>query len=771
MNERRDRVTFPELLVQAVLLAALLGILFPAVFLRGEMAVPGTILYEVDPWRQDAPPDYRPARNNVTLESLTQFVPWYTLTQETLRQGHWPLWNPLQYTGQPLLGNFQSAVLYPLHVLHVFLNVYVAMTIYALVKLWLCGFMAYVCGRGMGFSPGVSRFLSVAWMLSGFNIIWCYWPLPDVTAWLPLFFLGTEFIVQRRFRRGFFISAVAAVLLLLAGHPETAFAMCLMVGVYFFLRLGLEGRQRGSLWQPVAVAGSVWVVALLVCAAQLAPFLEFLANSSTFVGRADPEMEKFFIPGKAFVALWVPRFCGATPDAYFASVRNSNYVSIVYAGIATWVGASLLFCGGPWRKRDGNRAIAVAVASLLSLLLAFGLVPPLTGLPLFSSMRGLYHVTFAMWGLPLLAALGIERWTAKPRRLRQLLGSAPALLLIGAVVWGLYAIDRPVLRMSDAQDYVLEQILVAVLLALLCLIVLALSCLWRRPRLCVALLTILLAGDLLYAARNFLPTAPRDQIFPETELTTFLQNQGHPVRVSVGSTPIATGVLSAYDLEQQWGYDGMFAGRFMTFSRELHPTAWERVEPLCSIELYLHTPGTSAPETNEAFEYVDTISGVEVHRNRRALPRAFLVGQVRAVAGKEELFETLRSADFNYTRIALTEAPPEEALPCSTSDDLGAAVVTEWDATHACVEVVAKDRCGLVLTDAFFPGWHVRIDGNPAELFPAYYAFRGVVVPEGNHTVEFEYRPWSFRLGMAVSVCTMLIAIGAGVWMLRRVRT
>ena len=49
---------------------------------------------------------------------------------------------------------------------------------------------------------------------------------------------------------------------------------------------------------------------------------------------------------------------------------------------------------------------------------------------------------------------------------------------------------------------------------------------------------------------------------------------------------------------------------------------------------------------------------------------------------------------------------------------------------------------GLVVTSGLlFPGWSVTLDGEPAEPVEVDVALRGVVVPPGEHEVEWRYRP------------------------------
>ena len=43
----------------------------------------------------------------------------------------------------------------------------------------------------------------------------------------------------------------------------------------------------------------------------------------------------------------------------------------------------------------------------------------------------------------------------------------------------------------------------------------------------------------------------------------------------------------------------------------------------------------------------------------------------------------------------------------------------------------------LVLTDSYYPTWQASIDGKETKIYLTDYNFRGIIVPKGEHTVEF----------------------------------
>jgi hypothetical protein len=63
----------------------------------------------------------------------------------------------------------------------------------------------------------------------------------------------------------------------------------------------------------------------------------------------------------------------------------------------------------------------------------------------------------------------------------------------------------------------------------------------------------------------------------------------------------------------------------------------------------------------------------------------------------------------------------------------------------------------VALNETFAPGWHAWVDGKPAAILRAYGLFMAVAVSEnGFHRVEFHYEPFSFRLGLFLSLVTLV---------------
>ncbi|MFO7973237.1 MAG: YfhO family protein [Candidatus Hydrogenedentota bacterium] len=768
-------ITWKELCVVALAFLAVLAAFFPRVFLQGETTLPGGLVFDSPPWNRYVPEDHRPVANWLAQEHLVFFRVWYHIGAEAIRNGDWPLWNHLQLAGMPLLANYQSAMLYPPKLLLAILDVDVASTLLMLSKLWFCGMTAYYFARRTGLLPVSAAFAAIAFMVGGYNITWFYWVDGDVIAWLPLLLLGVELVLQSSYRRGFFGISAAAVLMLLGGHPESAFTIGMSAGVYFILRIAFARQDRKAVLKSVLTAGGAWLLALCIAAPQIVPFLEYLPLSVVRGGKTpDPHA----LPPENLVAWWVPRFFGFGDPTQGDSwgKYNSTFATSTYVGIITWFGVALLFATRKLRPAQRHRVYAMGAAVALNFLLAYNWesLHPVHNLPVLNSMWRYWHISFSMFALPYLGATGIDRWLRGRSRVRGLLWPAALAIGAGLAVYGLFAFNRKVLEMQGHADFVRLQIIAAALFAVLGLGALA-SCLWmRRKEICGALILAVLLAEFGFAARDMLPTAPIQWLNTETKLTQYLQDLPKPHRLHTLSTRVRTGLFQPYGLEQWWGYDAMFPRRIRTFAAQLDPDFWISAEPACALSHYLHrvdyTPLFPLDEPGR-FTQLTELDGIAVYQNNRALPRAYIVSTAQIVSDEDELFAFMRSKDFDPKRqVLLQEKPPGWLVEHNEAPQkvAGTARVTERTSTRVKIQTETEAPGILVLADAFYPGWKAYIDGQKTAIFPANYAFRGIVVPAGTHEVRFEYGPVSFFGGLALSIAAMVISLPVALMALRK---
>ena len=71
----------------------------------------------------------------------------------------------------------------------------------------------------------------------------------------------------------------------------------------------------------------------------------------------------------------------------------------------------------------------------------------------------------------------------------------------------------------------------------------------------------------------------------------------------------------------------------------------------------------------------------------------------------------------------------------------------------------------LALTDSFSPDWRATVDGEPVTIMQVNGIFRGVVIPAGDHIVEFRYRPLALYAGGLLSIGTLVLL---GLWGIAR---
>jgi hypothetical protein len=167
-------------------------------------------------------------------------------------------------------------------------------------------------------------------------------------------------------------------------------------------------------------------------------------------------------------------------------------------------------------------------------------------------------------------------------------------------------------------------------------------------------------------------------------------------------------------------------------------------------------------EDNPDLELVFEGKAQKIFLNLQALPRSFVVYQVEVLHDEAAILDRLADPSFDPLDVIILEEEPDTVLPATPP----AAPSTAWIVTHkhnrVVIDVNVADTGFVFLSDVYYPGWNVYVDGQPSHVYRANYLFRAVEVSAGRHTVEFCYEPRSFRIGLGITLLwTILVVVWA----------
>jgi hypothetical protein len=192
------------------------------------------------------------------------------------------------------------------------------------------------------------------------------------------------------------------------------------------------------------------------------------------------------------------------------------------------------------------------------------------------------------------------------------------------------------------------------------------------------------------------------------------------------------------------------------------------------------SPGSSSDSAveNLSREWIAN-RDVQVLRNLDELPRAWVVHDARRVhsadPSREARDNTLREILFandplwhDDTRRAfeprtlawvdVDKRPELSPLLSGEVPKPTETVAVTYPTPHRVELEATLQTPGLViLSDLFYPGWELTIDGKEAPIYPVNRLMRGAAVPAGNHKLVYSYAPLSFRAGRVASI----VALGA----------
>ncbi len=739
-----------------------------------------------------------------------QFWAFRMYEARAFTEGRVPLWSENFNSGHPFLADVQSAIFYPISLMWTLAVVALRganftlldLEIEAIFHFILAGVFTYLFAKRLLGSRIAALASAITFVFSGY--LTSYPPqqlaILETATWLPLALLFLELAIDadviarsaatkqspnrnlgiaasRSFdsatknvaplrtllamtqeARYYFAAGLTLGVAALAGHPQTLLFVGYACAIYYIWRVWQERNTQYAIRVPCSVFrfAAVLLIAAGIAAAQWIPTLEY-QTVSTRAAISWAEAASGF-PTLDPLQMILPGFVSA-------------FQSPLYIGILPlWLALFGFFVN---RSRE---KIFWGTLALGSLLVSFGFYVFAYALfylfvPGFAMFRGQERLALVIsFSLALLAGYGLRdliQPSLDKKHARRAL-RAWALLPAGVTISILMVLTLYIsgtLRQSGRVAFLGDR---AALMALLFVMASVLVAAYLKPspalrgRVGWGFALALIAFDLFSINTAAYNAEPKPR-YPVTPIIQTIQSDRGVFRVAdEGMMPGHFGI--AYHLAEIGGISPLRIAHYATLLDSLPP---EKLWALLNVRYVI----TGRPGFANA-EVVANDGDTRLLRLNDTMPRAWFVPYAIHNPNDREVLDAMASDAFNAWSVAYIADAPPFTLPSPSRRGAGdevapAAEFLRITPEHARVIVNAPADGLLVLSENYYyPGWRATVDGVSAPILRANVALSAVPVRAGARQVEFVLEPWSVKVGLAVTVITLL-CVGGGMLLLR----
>ena len=692
---------------------------------------------------------------------------------QTLQSGALPFWTPSIDSGTPFMAAFHTGVFYPPSFIFLLPNLTTALNLFYIFHFALLAISVYFLSRSWNFSGPAALSSSLTAVLSSFflsSTMLSNWFLAAV--WLPLIFLFFhKFIIEKKVRY-FIVATFALVCQILAASPELCALTVLLLMAHSMILVPI-GKAPLSLYGRVAALAAMAILALGVSALQLVPTYKLVEHSLREGGLSFEVHSYRSMAFRQLGELLLPNnfddyFSGSGPQ-----VRISTFFISIYMGI---VPLFLLVLAFKFRQQ---RAVQFWLwIFLVGIFLASGSHNPMyewiySWVPLMDLFRfpeKFFNVS--VFALIFLTGHVLDLLVTATQKREIKLHSV---LLSLIIIVGMLVVA------SLAQP---ERSATGALITLLALggIYILFYFGKMKTTLFYVSIVLLIAIDLAAQGYKVMPTVDNQFYEEPPKLLNNIKNENEYYRVYTGKVnsqafkgfPNEPSIEGGYYAarEHLYPYYGMIFGveypnGILGIGLELkNPWVWnewfeksspaQRIRVLERSNVKYWVDGDSPTAFSEGRPVIlpDRLKVLKA-----PLPRAFMV------PGMRQDSNTLK-AYYDESFDPLSEVLLSESVEFSASPQFdGKVEQVIYRPNHVTINTRQEGSGFLVLMDSYFPGWTVKVDGEEKPILQANHFYRAVQLDSGEHTLEFDYFPEGFKLGLVISgISLLLLTLGCLLW-------
>jgi hypothetical protein len=728
-----------EWLLVVVVLFGIISLFFYQTIFQGKAPIPADILVsDFQPWRSTSYLGYGEGGipNKAQYpDVIRQMYPWKTLVVEALRQGKLPLWNPYNFSGAPLLANFQSAPLYPLGILYLLIPQIDAWSILIILQPLLAMLFTYMYSRKIGMMYHGAVLASLSYGFSGFMAVWLeYNTVGHVILWLPLMLYCIEHLREKPRALSIGLLTAAHSASLLAGHPQVYGYTMIFTLIYAAIRA-----KRG-MWGYI---GTSTLLGVGISSIQLLPGIELISQAARSPHDATNLFTKILIQPLQLLSLAFPN--------YFGNPATRTYwPTDTFVGKVTTIGlVPLFFSLSAFRRKDTITRWFIGATVVVLLLIT---AHPITAIlyripiPIFTSssptlMSFLFAFSFAM-----MCGLGLDYWLTDKHSIKKLIRRTLEVIALFAVL--VLLAKLPIIPELTAHAPVAIRALMygaIISAATLSLFWVAIALpKWRTHA--IIILLIVHAIDLFIFFNRFNPFAEKSLVFPDHPIITYLKSKAPDRYWGYGTANIAANFASQYHLFSPEGYDPLYPKSYGQFLYSYKTGA-----PLVEFD------NTTRSDAAIVSGFGDGgLSDIKKQHVLNALSVRYILDRVENGSNEEIYPPDIFRSVYSYADWVVyenTKAAPRASLQS------GNVTIKTYEPEHVSLLTESSVSGTLILTDTYYPGWLAWIDDTPTTIYLTDQHLRKLEVPAGTHTITMKYKPKSVTYGALLSIVSVSATI------------
>lgn len=775
----------------AILIFIAISLIFFYPIFKGKIPFPGDLLVgEYAPYNSYNFLGYSPSgypNKGQDFDVIRLLYPEKEFSIRAFKNFELPLWNPYNFSGNPHIASLQSGSFYPLNIVFFIFPYVIAWTIFIFLQPVLAGVFSFLFARELKLSMRSSIFAALIFAFSSYSTVWMeYGNIGHSILWMPF----AMWMFLKNFKRPGIVKSMAIFLSLtfsiMAGYIQTSFyVFVFLFGFFIFYTFFIDKKDR---LKKFSIFCLIFILPILLSLVQLIPTIELLFQSAR-TSYSNASFLNLLIPSFHAITIFVPDFFGnpATRNYWL----NGTYIErVMYIGVIP-----LLFIVYALFKKQSVQFWFFAISAIVVLFLTFNSylskVIYFFQIPFISTAVPTRIMFLFCFSISILAGFGLESFIKDPNKKTFF----KTVLILGGIYGLLWLFTLTIPIIADFSWVTNLQVSKRNLILPSGIFLFGITAMFislygnRYRKYAIVFLLVLSMVDLFYFFHKITPFAPKETIYPKTEVLDQLKKiQGIDRFWGYGSGYVATN-LQTY--EKTFSLDGYNALHIKRYGELLSSSLDGRIASFIPRSDPMIAPGYGENDLREnkyrqrllnlfGVKYILNRNNLltnnyssdyntfpkevydlfwqkapwQIYKNKEVLPRVFLASDLIVESDKNKIIKMIFDEKFDLRNKIILEENISPKINFSNDPD-AKVEIKRYMPNEIILQTDSRTNMILLLSDNYYPGWKVSIDGENDKIYRADYSFRAVPIRKGRHEVIFSYYPKSFDLGIKLSLATL----------------